>query len=65
MANGQKYTLKSAEGIGIDPKKTYFNQPNTDYTFKLIFPPIQSNVSSFDFIESPDSDWKFYGVKIR
>lgn len=65
MANGQRYTLKSAEGIGVDPKKTYFNQPNTDYTFKLIFPPIPSNVASFDFIESPDSDWKFYGVKIR
>lgn len=65
MANGQKYKLKSAEGIGIDPKKTYFDKPNTDYTFKLIFPPIPLNVSSFDFIESPDSDWKFYGVKIR
>lgn len=65
MANGQKYTLKSAEGIGIDPKKTYFNQPNTNYTFKLIFPPIPSNISKFDFIESADSNWKFYGVKIR
>lgn len=65
LANGKRYTLKGAEGIGVDPKKTYFNQPNTDYSFKLIFPPMPSNVTSFDLIESADSEWKFYGVRIR
>lgn len=65
MANGQKYILKDAVNIGIDPHKTYFNQPNTEYTFSLIFPSLPLNVSSFDFIESPESDWKFYGVRIR
>lgn len=65
MANGQKYTLTRAEGIGITPKKTYFNSPDTDYTFKLYFPAIPLNVSTFDFIESPESEWKFYGVRIR
>jgi len=65
MANGKRYTLKRSEGIAIDPKKTYFNHPNTDYTFKLIFPSIPPNVSSFDLIESQESEWKFYGVRIR
>lgn len=65
MANGQRYTLKRAEGIGVDPKKTYFNSGNTDYTFKLYFDALPLNVSTFDFIESQDSDWKFYGIRIR
>lgn len=65
MANGQRYTLTRAEGIGITPKKTYFNSANTDYTFKLYFPAIPLNVSFFDFIESTESEWKFYGVRIR
>ncbi len=65
MANGKKYTLTRAEGIGVDPQKTYFSRGNTDYIFKLYFPALPLNISSFDFIESNESDWKFYGIKLR
>ncbi len=65
IANGQRYNLVKAEGIGVEPTKTYFNNPNTNYSFKLYFPPLPQNTSTFDFIESQESEWKFYGVKIR
>ena len=65
IANDQRYVLKNADGIGVDPQKTYFNSGNIDYTFRLHFPPIPNNVSTFDFIESHESDWKFYGITIR
>lgn len=65
IVNGQRYKMKRAEGIGISPNKTYFNSPNTDYTFILYFPAIPKSASSLDFIESDDSDWKFYGVKLK
>lgn len=65
IANGQRYNLVRAEGIGVEPTKTYFNNPNTNYSFKLYFPPLPQNTTTFDFIESLESEWKFYGVKIR
>ena len=47
------------------PEKTYFSYAGQDITFTLYFPPILDTVASIDLIESIDSEWKFYGIKIR
>ena len=65
MVNGTRYTMTKAEGIKIAPEKTYFSYDGQEITFTLYFPPIPSSATSMDLIESPDSDWKFYGIKIR
>lgn len=65
VANGRKYTLKNAEGIALAPQKTYPSYRGGDIDCKLYFPPIPKNITSIDFIESQDSRWKFYGIKIR
>lgn len=65
LADGKRYKLQRTEGIGISPNKTSFSKANTDYSFKLYFAPIPSSTTSFDLIESPDSDRKYYGIRIR
>ena len=40
VANGQRYTLKRAEGIALSPDKTYFSYAGETKTFTLYFPPI-------------------------
>lgn len=65
VVNGTRYTLTRADGIQIAPEKTYFSYAGQDITFTLYFPPISNTATSIDLIESVDSDWKFYGIKIR
>ena len=65
MVNGTRYTMTKAEGIKIAPDKTYFSYVGQDITFTLYFPPIPTSATSMDLIESSDSEWKFYGIKIR
>lgn len=65
VVNGQRYRMKRAEGIGVSPAKTYFNNPNTNYNFTLYFPAIPKTATTLDFIESDDSEWKFYGVRLK
>lgn len=65
LANGTRYTLTRTDGIQIAPEKTYFSYAGQNITFTLYFPPIPDAVTSIDLIESVDSDWKFYGIKIR
>ena len=65
IVNGTHYTMTKAEGIKIAPDKTYFSCAGQDITFTLYFPPIPSPATSIDLIESADSEWKFYGIKIR
>ncbi|MBQ6962423.1 MAG: trypsin-like peptidase domain-containing protein [Paludibacteraceae bacterium] len=65
IANGKRYTMTKAEGIRIAPEKTYFSQAGQDITFTLYFPPIPASTTSIDLIESADSDWRFYGIKIK
>lgn len=47
------------------PNRTYFTQPGQLITFTLYFPPIPETASTIDLIESDDSTWKFYGIKIK
>ncbi len=65
MVNGTRYTMTKAEGIKIAPDKTYFSYVGQDITFTLYFPPIPTSATTMDLIESADSEWKFYGIKIR
>ena len=65
LVNGTKYTLTRTDGIEIAPEKTYFSYAGQDITFTLYFPPISDTATSIDLIESIDSEWKFYGIKIR
>lgn len=65
VVNGTRYTLTRTDGIQIAPEKTYFSYAGQDITFTLYFPPISNTATSIDLIESVDSEWKFYGIKIR
>ena len=65
LVNGTRYTLTRTDGIEIAPQKTYFSYAGQDITFTLYFPPISDNATSIDLIESADSKWKFYGIKIK
>lgn len=65
MVDGKRYTMTKAEDIKIAPDKTYFSYPGQEITFTLYFPAIPSSATSMDLIESPNSSWKFYGIKIR
>jgi Trypsin-like serine proteases, typically periplasmic, contain C-terminal PDZ domain len=65
LVNGTRYTLIRTDGIEIAPQKTYFSYAGQDITFTLYFPPISDTATSIDLIESIDSEWKFYGIKIK
>lgn len=64
-ANGQNFRLTKAEGIAISPDKTYFTKENQTIVFKLYFPAIPKDTKSLDFIESEDSSWKFYDIRLQ
>ena len=63
--NGQNYKLTKAEGIGISPEKTYFYHADQTKVFALYFPAIPKDTETMDLIEPGDSDWKFYGIKLK
>jgi S1-C subfamily serine protease len=62
---GKKYEMTRAEGIPVEPNKYHFKYVNEKRTFRLYFPPLPKATSSFNLIESAESSWKFYGVKIK
>ena len=65
MANGTKYMLTGIEGIAYSPNYTSFSYQGESKTFKLHFQAIPQNTSSIDFIESPSSQWRLYGIKLQ
>jgi hypothetical protein len=65
VANGQRYTLRRAEGIALSPEKTYFSYAGETKTFTLYFPAIPKKTTSIDFLESSDSEWKLYGILLK
>ena len=62
---GNRYTLVRTESINISPEKTYYSKIGETKYFKLIFPSIPKTATSFDLVESVDSDWKFYGISLK
>ena len=63
--NGRHYIMTGANGLKIAPEKTYFNYNEQEITFTLYFLPIPTSTISMDLIEPGDSNWKFYGIKIK
>ncbi|MDD6002029.1 MAG: hypothetical protein PUC50_07555 [Bacteroidales bacterium] len=63
--NGKKYFLTKAEGIGINPDKTYFYAFDQAKDFALYFPPIPKSTTKMDLIEPGTSDWKFYDIQLK
>ena len=62
-ANGIKYKLIRTEGITYAPEHTYFRGETKN--FKLYFQPIPQETRTIDFIESPSSAWKIYGIQLK
>ena len=60
----ERYVLKRTEGIAIAPKETTFSGVNDHYTFRLYFPALSQNTTSFDIIE-PQTSWVFYGISTK
>lgn len=54
-----------AEGIPKSPEKIQFKEKYETIHFKLVFPAVSSTTAYIDIIESPNSSWRFYNVKIR
>lgn len=65
IVDNKTYSMIRAEGIAIDPDKTYFNYLGQDLTFTLYFQPIPLNATSMDLIETQQSEWKWYGINLR
>ena len=65
VIDGQEYKLQKAEGIAIAPNKTSFSRNGETKTFKLYFPAIPKGTTSFNLLESGESDWKFYGISLK
>ena len=62
---GKKYTMTMAEGIPIEPRKYNLTSQYEKVQFRLIFPALPKNTTQFNLIESENSSWKFYGIKLR
>ncbi len=65
IANDERYELIRAEGIEIEPNSTYFSHKGETKTFSLYFFRIPSTATSIDFIESPTSKWKIWGIQLK
>lgn len=62
---GKKYTMVMAEGIPIEPRKYNLTSLYEKIQFRLIFPALPKSTTQFNLIESENSSWKFYGIKLK
>lgn len=65
LVNSERYGLVKAEGIALKPNKTEFSYSGQTKKFTLYFPPIQPSITTIDFIESPTSTWKIWGIQLK
>lgn len=63
-STGKKYQLIATENCAVDPLRTNLDKGESA-SFTLYFKAIPSDTKEIDFIESADSNWKFYGIKLR
>lgn len=54
-----------AEGIPIKPRKYNLTYLYEKIQFRLIFLALPKNTIQFNLIESENSSWKFYGIKLK
>lgn len=65
IVDNEKYELIREEGINISPNRIYFSHKGETKTFSLYFFKIPSTVKTIDFIESPTSTWKIWGIQLE
>lgn len=63
-STGKKYQLIATENCAVDPLRTPLGKGESS-SFTLYFKAIPSDTKEIDFIESADSKWKFYGIKLH
>jgi hypothetical protein len=64
ICGGKNYALIKADGIKINPEKTYYSGSNSTINFTLYFEPIPRNATTIDFYEAYDSEWNTWGIKL-
>jgi hypothetical protein len=62
-SSGKKYVMTKTDNCTISPSTTSIEFNETKH-FVLYFPPISPNTKEIDFVESNDSSWKIYGIKL-
>ena len=62
---GQKFGMIKAIGIPIHPQKHYFDSRYEKINFRLIFPSLSKNTTSFNLVENDTSTWNFYGIILK
>lgn len=58
-----QYGLRKAEGIAVPPERTVYTRQGETKVFKLYFPALPPEVTSFSLIEP--NGWKFYGISLK
>lgn len=64
-ATGKKYRMTNCEGISRSPEKSYHPNGHGLVKFKLFFPSLPSTVTTIDLIESEESAWRFYNIRVK
>ena len=62
-ASGKRYKCIAAENCAMSPEQTSI-ELNETKKFVLYFQAIPQNAKEIDFVESDDSTWQFYGIKL-
>lgn len=65
VANGEMYPLR--HGVGITPDKEFWMPESGEAEFKLVFPPLPENTTSFDFSEGDNIEGSFqiWGIQLK
>lgn len=63
-ASGKRYKCIAAENCAMSPEQTSIELNETN-RFVLFFEALPQNAREIDFVESDDSSWQFYGIKLK
>lgn len=62
--NNKRLYIKDSYGIPFSPSKRHAKYAYQTIEFELFFPVVSENCKTIDFLESDESDWKFYNLKV-
>ncbi len=63
-ATGKRYKCIAAENCAMSPLQTSIDLNETK-KFILYFQALPQNAKEIDFVESDESSWQFYGIKLK
>ena len=63
-STGTKYTLVTTKNCAVLPNQTPIKKGSKAY-FTLYYSPIPKETTLIDFIDSEDSEWKYYGIELK